>query len=174
MEKEREIERRYLAKFIPHPIFKFSLIEQGYLSFGDNSYLRVRREEHSDTSICLKFFKSAFERYEFNQKISQSTYEELIKRSMYKVRKYRGYTPFSTTTYPSIRNIAIDIFSPKLAIVEIEFNFPSTNEDLPSYCGKEVTEDERYSNVSLAKSGLFWDSDAATVIQQEAYVKKLQ
>ncbi len=165
MAEEFEIERKFLVEFPDIEKLdvkrKISII-QTYLHRGkDDSQRRVRRLEENGKvfyTYTEKVFISPTTRKETEYEISCEDYEKLLNDAdkeltpVDKVRfcfNYRNQL-FELDTYP---------FSDKLAVMELELNFPEQVIDFPDSVRviKDVTADSRYSNAALSAAGVFPD-----------------
>lgn len=129
-------------------------IEQTYINFSPE--IRVRRVNNSQYSFTLKknMSEDGMVRDEVDFLISEKEYNELI-------TKKTGNTIFKTR-YKILKDeqiITIDIFKGDLeglAYMEIEFaNIEEANSfNTPDWVIKDVTDDIRYKNASLAQYGI--------------------
>lgn len=153
-----EIEKKWL---IDKDNIKYDLseakvyeIEQTYINFSPE--IRVRRVNGSQYSFTLKknMSEDGMVRDEFDFLITEDEYNELISKKV-------GETILKTR-YKLLRDnqiITIDIFKGDLeglAYLEIEFaNMEEANSfETPDWVLKDVTDDVRYKNASLAQYGL--------------------
>lgn len=128
-----------LAEQIPE------LINQGYLIVGAKKHLRVRTIQkglENKGYICYKSFISDTDRNEFEYEIPYKDAVEMLLEAECSLTKTRYKIPG--------QSIDIDVYTAGLVIIEIEFT-PDKPMRYPYYCGREVTGDERYSNITLAK-----------------------
>lgn len=153
-----EIEKKWL---IDKDNIKYDLseakvyeIEQTYINFSPE--IRVRRVNNSQFSFTLKKNTSAdgMIRDEIDFLINEDEYNELITKKV-------GETIFKTRykIFKDKQVIAIDIFKGDLeglAYMEIEFaNIEEANSfTTPDWVIKDVTDDIRYKNASLAQYGI--------------------
>ncbi len=148
-----EIER----KFLPKPdfelsdisFFKVQEIKQAYLSTDKNLTIRVRLKD-AKAFITIKGINKGWKRSEYEYEIPYSEGIELMEMSSLRIEKKR---------YLYLENSKIweiDIFEGNLAgLVLVEVEMESENEDvlIPSWVGKEVSEDIRFTNSYLAAHG---------------------
>ncbi len=150
-----EIERKWLVPEIP--VFKeqhkTSDIKQGYILNGNGVCLRVRVTRGHDYSgyVTVKGpneLPEAVEEHEMA--IPVETAEELLKLSgCATITKKRTYVRYGGLT------IELDEFKDNLkglVVAEVEFPTPRYPFNPPSWFGKEVTGDKRYTNSNLVKS----------------------
>lgn len=156
-----EIERKWLVKDdswrdIPH--LPTTYIQQGYLSFGADpaQEVRVRLETYApdDTKAFLTTkSKGGLIRTENEISIDLDTARQMlslcqgniIEKDRIRIQDEAGYL------------IEIDEYKGKLqGLVAAEVEFSNADEpfSVPSFLGKEVTEDKAYKNASLAQYGL--------------------
>ncbi len=166
MIKGYEIEKRFLVEF--PDIKKLKLKEkrsifQTYLKNDENgTQKRVRKIECGDNIIYTyteKLFLTSVTRKEMEYDIDESEYQRLLTQAqedyppVRKVRYVFEYENqvFELDTYP---------FSADLAVLEIEIENAEQQINFPEYLNiiKEVTDDVRYSNLSLATAGEFPES----------------
>ena len=150
-----EIERRFLvdkANFIF--LDKKKCIKQAYLLFDDNQVLRIRKIENNFL-LTYKYKKTNINRLEFEYEIPNEDGEKLISLSKYFIIEKDRY-------YHQVKNHLweIDVFSGKnqgLIIAEIELNDENEEIEIPSWIGKEISNDDRYLNFNLSiKPYTFW------------------
>lgn len=161
IEQKAVIQQRF--KFSSYPNIKRlpsekKRIEQAYLSVSGNKEDRIRKEGDNLFIRTTKFGTGATWKV-FQRKISKEEYNDLLKNRIgeiiIKEREYLKENPDGT-------KIIIDRFKGEmmgLIIAKIDFDSMEVAEDfvLPDYLQigvKEITEDKRYSNQSLALKGL--------------------
>ena len=151
----KEIERKFLIKILPEDLNKFPHkdITQNYLSIKPNNYeIRTRK-------IGNEYFKTTKSgagktRKELDIEITKNEFEELQKQTIYKeIKKTRYKIPHDNYL------IELDIYHGELAgliTAEVEFNSEEESNQFkpPEWLGKEITEDAKYKNQSLALHGL--------------------
>ena len=148
-----EIEKKYLTTKIPFDINKFSKteIEQCYIS--TDPVIRIRK---SDENYFLTFKGTGeISREEFETKITENQYKNLLKKSETKIiSKTRYFIPIENGL-----TAETDIYYGELKgliTTEVEFK-TQTDCDLfvaPSWFGKDISSDNRYKNSSLSHFGL--------------------
>ena len=139
----KEQERKFLLRYLPENLKKAQSIKQSYLLMDGKSHLRVRI---IDNQIGFLTYKSALSntiKNEFEYEIPLKDAAELFNLSLYKLEKQRYKTTFQGNT------VDIDIYPNGIQIVEIEFEDELT--ELPDYCGDDVSDDPRFSNIEIAK-----------------------
>lgn len=153
-----EIEKKWLIDVnnIKYDLTKAKVyeIEQTYINFSPE--IRVRRVNGTQYSFTLKknMSEDGMVRDEFDFLITESEYNELVSKKV-------GDTILKTR-YKLLRDnqiITIDIFKGNLeglAYLEIEFaNIDEANAfGTPDWVIKDVTDDIRYKNASLAQYGI--------------------
>lgn len=141
-----EKERKFLLKHMPvlGGYFKEpKLIKQGYLIIDDGRQLRVRIVNDYDCYLTYKEKIDESTRREFEYKIP---YEDAV--IMYDTCRFRLEKKRFTTIYKDYR-IEIDLYPSGKQVVEVEFD--GEMDEIPEYCGKEITGKKEYSNVWMAK-----------------------
>lgn len=145
----KEIERKFIVKdtSILNKDFKCINIVQGYVGSPTRGETRISIRGNKGY-ICFKN-TNLFERFEYDIQIELSEalllQDNLCDKFVYKVRMlipYKGLT------------IEVDIFSgPNQGLILAEVELPSADYefDIPDWFGKEVTNDPRYHNSSLAR-----------------------
>lgn len=160
-EEPYEIEKKYLIKFpdlskLEAYAFKKVEIIQTYLENSLDQELRLRQRGDGKYFIYTKTRKwkvNDLKRVEFESRISKEEYLSMLMDADTEINQIRK------TRYCVVYNnqyIEIDIypFSKDKAILEIELNNENQNCDLPPFIEviKEVTSDDNYKNINLAKS----------------------
>lgn len=146
-----ERERRFLVRSIPDVLPTPHYIAQGYLSTRPAS-IRVRRQDGLHT-LTIKT-GSGLARTEIERRLDPDEFEALwgitnelqIDKRRYRIDLYGGHVA------------ELDLFDGDLTgrrIVEVEFDSDEAAGafDPPEWFGREVTDDGRYSNASLAAGG---------------------
>jgi CYTH domain-containing protein len=139
-----ERERKFQLKEMPDYVEKLDIL-QAYLIIDGSTQLRVRITEsliNGIAHICYKTKISDTDKHEYEYKIPVSDALELYESAKYKLKKIR---------YVVNNDIIIDEYPDhnNLRIVEIEYN-TDTLENIPDYCGEDVTNNFEYSNFKLA------------------------
>ena len=147
----REIERKFLLKRLPERLkqARRCVIAQGYLAAEPGGrHVRLRKKGKT-ASLTFKVGRSAH-REEREIKLSAKQFSALwpatVGRRLYKLRYEVPWKNFL---------IEIDIYRRKhkgLVVAEVEFPDRATCRKFkpPSWFGREVTGEKRYSNVRLA------------------------
>lgn len=159
--KPLEIERKFLIKK-PDLSLLESLpncqkvdIIQTYLNSNDDEEIRIRQRGEVGSYIYTKTIKKHIKtatRQETEKRITQKEYLTLLNNAdinLHQIKKTRYCLMHNNRYY----EIDIYPFSKENAICEIELMNANENFTLPSFIRlvKEVTNDKRYSNYSLAK-----------------------
>tara|TARA_B100001750_G_C15494912_1_gene593551 strand:- start:1669 stop:2130 length:462 start_codon:yes stop_codon:yes gene_type:complete len=143
-----EIERRFLvdqSKFILPD--KKKSIKQAYLMFDDSQVLRIRKIENNFL-LTYKYKKTNINRLEFEYQIPNEDGDKLMSLSKhFIIEKDRYYHQLGKHLWE------IDIFYGKnqgLVIAEIELNDENEDIEIPSWIGKEISNDDKYLNFNLS------------------------
>ena len=145
-----EIERKFLVKSDDwRGNHKKILFTQGYLSSEPDRVVRVRTEGDS-AWITIKGRTTGATRGEWNYQIPMEDAKDLLRICKQPlIEKYRHYIFYEGLTWE------VDEFLGKnegLIVAEVELSDESQKIIKPDWIGKEVTEDWRYSNASLAEN----------------------
>ena len=144
----REKVRKFLPSFISPDITGADRIyvETGFLSKNDDAIFKVEHTvnlEASGTSSANMTLYYPHKQWEvaFDGNMDEDDAIKLLRMCTNKIKKYR---------YP-LKHGDIDVYVNRytLGIVIIEIDATKPLIDLPEYCGKEVTGDEKYSEVHL-------------------------
>ena len=147
----REIERKFLLKQLPERLKRARrcLIAQGYLAAEPGGrHVRIRKKGKT-ASLTFKVGRSAH-REEREIKISAKQFSALWPATVgSRLRKLRYEVPWKSLL------IEVDVYRGKhsgLVVAEVEFPDRATCRKFkpPSWFGREVTGEKRYSNVRLA------------------------
>lgn len=139
-------ERKFILKTLPQGLTGIDM-KRAYLMFEDNMHLSVRIIDNSSAFFIFKTLHSDIIRTEYEYEIPIQDAIEMFNTSQCKLQKTRYITSFKGN------HVDIDIFSSGKAVVEIAFE--NELEDIPTYCGIEVTGQQEWSNVSMAKNFIF-------------------
>lgn len=148
----KEIERKFLvtgddwrrgARGIPY--------RQGYLSAGADAVCTVRARvagERAYLTIKGRAFEGARDEYEYPIPVADA--EELLERLCAggRIEKIRHRVPHAGRTWE------VDEFTGEnapLVVAEVELDRIDAEVSLPSWVGREVTDDPRYTNAALAR-----------------------
>lgn len=128
-----------------------SLLAQGYLSYAPAIRVRVQGDPRNLEAAWITIKSSGgLVRKEFEYSISPTEGSELLLMAQHVLRKNRYVVTYEGNDWE------VDEFLGPLGglwVAEIELNSPDQTFGLPPWVGLEVTEDERYSNASLAQKG---------------------
>ena len=150
-----EIERKFLVKEFPNNIDSFPRndIVQGYLTIkGKGSAMRLRKKGKKYYQTVKS--KGNKIRTEVEVEITPEQFEKLWPLTKgNKIEKTRYEIPFGDLT------IELDVYHGQLegflsAEVEFKTETESNNFVAPNWLGKEVTENKKYKNHSLALYGI--------------------
>lgn len=151
-----EIERKFLLKNEnwKSQVTKTLVIKQGYLQSGleptQKSSVRIR-VSNDDANINIKSVDLSMVRQEFEYSIPLVDAEELLNTLCDGViiQKTRFHVPYMSHLWE------VDIFEGQndgLQIAEIELKSLDEAFETPDWVGEEVSDDERYYNISLLKN----------------------
>ena len=146
-----ERERRFLVTTVPDELPTPHHIEQGYLTTRPAS-IRVRRQDGTYT-LTIKT-GSGLRRVEIERDLDAEEFEALWPvTTALRIEKRRHVIALAAGHFAEL-----DLFDGELAgrrIVEVEFDSDDAAADFepPDWFGREVTDDGRYSNASLATRG---------------------
>jgi len=159
-----EIERKYLVNNLEnvwpsyHEVTSSdgTSIVQGYLAVTPDRSLRVRLSDNQAT-LTLKGPREGPTRLEFETQLPFEMGEQILPLCVPQI--------VSKIRYPVVENDrlwVIDVFLDQnegLIVAEVEVDTIYDPVDPPSWCGREVTDDERYYNQYLARHPFSsWDS----------------
>jgi CYTH domain-containing protein len=148
-----ERERKYLVSSLPDLEGKGTILRQGYLALDGTVSVRVRDSGGRDRTLTIKAGTGAV-RTELEWQMTgpefDTAWELTGGRRIHKVRHevpWRGHV------------IEIDVFADDLeglvtAEVEFESDAALAEFEPPGWFGRDVTDDVRYTNASLAVDGL--------------------
>lgn len=151
-----ERERRFLVDSLPDPLPAPRQIEQAYVSTGPAS---VRVRHVGDRFVLTIKTGSGRNRHEIERDLEQDEFEVIwaaatelrISKRRHEIDLDGGLTA------------ELDLYDGSLAgrrLVEVEFDSDEEADDFtpPSWFGREVTTDNRYTNSSLARDG--WPAES--------------
>lgn len=144
-----EKERKFKLVYMPKLIFSVTKIKQGYLMLEGKRQLRIRICDDKYAFLCYKDCLSKTNRAEYEFQIDIEDAKKLYESCEFKLEKKR---------YSALLNknmVDIDIYPSGLEVVEIEYVDELKDEDIPDFCGEEVTGEKQYSNIELAKNGKY-------------------
>ncbi|MBQ7266538.1 MAG: CYTH domain-containing protein [Firmicutes bacterium] len=153
-EKIYEIERKFLLTTLPEGLegYTFKDIEQCYIS--TNPTIRIRSINDKDYVLTIKG-KGKIKKEEYELPLDKSSYENLKqKKEGITIQKRRYLIPL-----PQGLTAELDIYKGELeGFMNVEVEFSSLEEAVlfvpPSWFGREVSQNKRYSNASLSKWGV--------------------
>ncbi len=157
MPLNNEIERKWVIEpeDIPFDLTKAKAdhMQQSYISFSPT--IRIRSENGERFILCVKAKSkgSYLAREEFETELTKEQYDFLLsKKEGNTIEKVRY------TVKKDGLNYEIDIFKGDLApLAYLEIEFPTVEAALgfksPDWAVKDVTDDFKYKNASLAKNG---------------------
>lgn len=154
-----ERERRYLVAYVPSALPVPMHIVQGYISTGSSpgdASVRVRRVE--GRHILTIKTGSGRARTEIERDLTADEFDALwAAATELRIAKRRHLIPLADG-----HTAELDLFDDELdgrRLVEVEFDDDAAADAFmpPPWFGREVTEDGRYTNASLARHG--WPTD---------------
>lgn len=150
MTGHREIERRFLVDGDAwrRQASKPGHIIQGYLARGRRSIVRVRIKGNRTATLTIKSREKGASRSEFEYRIPLKQARLLLELCGGDRIEKRRYV----LTHGK-RKWEVDVFGPPhegLVIAEIELSAADEALTLPSWLGREVTDDPQYRNSALA------------------------
>lgn len=148
----KEIERKFLladGASIPIPmVYQSFKIKQGYIHAEKDKQVRIRITR--DKAILGIKYTNEFIRDEFEYEIPMIDGKQIYNKCEWKLEKKRLSFKRGQETYD------IDTLPNGMIWVEVEFKSIKHMEEWikPSWLGKEITNNKKYSNVILAKNDL--------------------
>lgn len=145
-----EIERKFLLKNNnwKELVTDSVSIDQYYIYINGKDQVRIRKMGNNyylTKKIVIK--NNNMSRHEMEKQISEITFNELIAFAISKVSKIRHFIPLNKKEH---RYIEIDVYDNGLVTAEIELESENEVISLPSFIGKEITDNDKYSNISLS------------------------
>lgn len=146
-----EIERKWVVKDInlnDLPIKCKHTIEQAYLVANDDVEIRIRCKDNR--YYITHKSGGSLAREEFETEIDACIYNYLWKKCIGNlIRKTRFVIPYGAYS------IELDVFCEKFCLAEVEFKSIEDAQHFvaPDWFLKEVTDDPRYKNKSIAMNG---------------------
>jgi adenylate cyclase len=145
-----EKERKFLleaGKLKLKDAYKIRNIKQGYLMLADNQQLRIRITDDCKAEICYKEHYSKTERHEFEFRIDYFEGVKMYDLAKYKLEKVR----YSFKPQDGLKIYCdVDVYPFGLQVVEIEYADQIKDEDIPTFCGREITGEKEFSNIEIA------------------------
>ncbi len=145
----KEIERKFLltkGASIPIPAEHYKLrIKQGYIHVEKDKQVRIRVYKNKGV-ICLKYGKGKI-RDEFEYEIPLKDAKEIYDKCKWRLEKKR------LSFNKDGENYDIDSFPNGMVFVDVEFKSMKAMKKWkkPSWIGKEISNNPKYSNIRLAK-----------------------
>lgn len=125
-------------------------IHQAYLVLDDKMQVRVRIIDSKVAYLTLKHFVSNTDRDEFEYQIPLKDAEEMFNLSYCRLEKKRvSFIDALSPKNGGVYTVDIDVYPSGKKVVEIEYQ--DEMDEIPNYCGEEVTNVPEYSNVWIAK-----------------------
>jgi adenylate cyclase len=151
----REIERKFLVATTPDWLERCERIEieQGYLAIAEGSEVRLRRSGE-DMTLTVKRGQGEV-REEFEVELTAPQFDALWPACAdARILKRRYLAPLGDDLCAEIDVYGGDLDG--LTVVEVEFPDETRSKGFhpQPWFGREVTEDERYANRSLALAGM--------------------
>ena len=146
----KEIERKFLVRSDAWraAVQSKSVLKQGYIVSMDDRSVRIRILDEKTARLMMKIGRSTLTRDEFEYEIPVSDAEELLENAIgIVIEKTRYRVPYEGFVWE------VDVFAGAhrgLVIAEVEMRAETDNPPLPTWLGREVTGDFRYSNQALA------------------------
>lgn len=152
IEKERKFELKASIKDWDTLLNWTQHIQQAYLILEDDKHLRVRliydiRTETEKAYLTYKVVHSNEIRTEYEYEIPVKDAREMFDSTDVKLTKVR------TKLEHNGNKVDVDLYLHSFyggAVVEIEYENELKPEDIPDYCGTEITYDEERSNIWIA------------------------
>lgn len=144
-----EIERKFLVRSDEwkNQVSNSKRLVQGYLTCEDRTSVRVRIIDDTSSTLTIKSEGADISRYEFEYPIPISDALTLLEmRVGHLVSKRRNLIPHDGLIWE------VDVFEGEnagLVIAEVELSHEQQQLVLPSWVGKEITYDGRFSNSRL-------------------------
>jgi CYTH domain-containing protein len=150
-----ERERKFLVEAVPDDLVTTATVQlrQGYLAADRGRSVRVRDAGSRGCTLTVKAGHGV-ERTELEWPITRQEFEAAWPHTgLQRIAKTRHMIPFGEHL------IELDVFDGALdglVVAEVEFDSMSASDDFepPAWFGREVTDDGRYTNASLALHGL--------------------
>jgi adenylate cyclase len=146
-----ERERRFLVESLPEPLPEPNRIDQAYVSTRPAS-VRVRRQD--DQHILTIKTGSGRNRVEIERDLSQEEFQAIWEAATeLRIAKRRHRVDLGDGL-----TAELDLYDGALEghrLVEVEFDDDEAADEFqpPDWFGREVTDDNRYTNSSLARYG---------------------
>lgn len=151
----KEIERKFLVRRHLLPDFMLGrprTILQGYLSAEPAVRVRTASNFLGKKAFLTVKGPGTMERPEFEYEIPVADAVEMMRLARFRIEKDRRCILFGGHLWE------VDLFTEEhmagLIMAEIELKRTDETFEMPEWAGQEITDDPRYSNISLAKAGL--------------------
>lgn len=150
----KEIERKFLVTGDAWRTRTTSAtrFQQAYIVTMADRSVRVRLMDGSRATLTLKIGKTALTRDEFEYEVSVGDAREMISKAVgIVIEKTRHTVEHQGYVWE------VDVYAGAydgLIVAEVEMGNENDDPDLPSWLGREVTGDRRYSNQTLATENL--------------------
>ena len=138
-----EKERKFILKELPKEgaVDCIKHIKQAYLFLDGPNHLRVRIQ-NDEAFLTYKSIISDLIKKEYEYQIPMSDALELYEMTKIRVEKVRYSTTFNGNV------VDMDVYKDGRMVVEIEYE--DELDELPDYCGEEVTGKREWSNIQMA------------------------
>lgn len=150
----KEIERKFLVvndSWREH-VISITPMRQAYIAASRDRSVRIRIKNDKSARLTIKIGKSSIVRDEFEYDIPLADAEEMMELSIGNViEKVRHTVQVGNFLWE------IDVFEGAysgLVTAEVEMQSETDNPLMPTWIGREVTGDHRYSNQALATEHL--------------------
>lgn len=146
----KEIERKYLVRTDGwrSAASSSSSFLQAYIASGKDRSVRVRIMDDRKARLTIKIGRNLFARDEFEYEIPLEDAREMSEQALGVVlEKTRYFVPYEGYTWE------VDVYAGAyagLVVAEVEISNEKDQPALPTWIGKEITGDRRYSNVNMA------------------------
>jgi CYTH domain-containing protein len=146
-----ERERRFLVESLPEPLPEPNHIEQAYVSTGPAS-VRVRRQD--DQHILTIKTGSGRNRVEIERDLNPDEFQAIWEAATeLRIRKRRHRLDLGDGLVAELDLYDGSLEGRRLVEVEFDDDEAADNFQPPDWFGREVTDDNRYTNSSLARYG---------------------
>ncbi len=141
-----ERERKYILNHMPELPANYEVHQllQAYLMIQPDRQLRVRLIDSTQAFLCYKQKINTTDRNEFEYEIP---YEEGL--ALYNLAELK----LPKTRYSWNKNgqhFDIDIYPDEIGFNIVEIEYTADAPLVPDFCGKDVSEEDGYSNVAIA------------------------
>ncbi len=152
---EWEIERKFVVSHIPDGLLeprKFKEIRQGYLAFDSDKEIRIRDKSGKYTMTIKQ--GTGLKRLETQIELTAEQFEALWPLTMgFRVEKRRYDIKFLSHI------LSLDVYYgplDSLVTAEVEFDNEQASKEFlpPDFAQREVTDNQEYKNVNLARFGM--------------------